>query len=169
MERGAKVIKEPWEESDENGKVTFASIQTVCYIIPSYLLTWPRSSQFCHHAIYRPTQFYHQFTSHIFPNKISVLPTSFRKSVRCTSHSHPPAPPPTRHGPWSVIILRCKGLFFIYIALLFFLIKYGEVNHTFVERKDYSGDFLPGYKKQTLADPILKNLYVHIICNCTYQ
>ena len=30
MNRGAKVVKEPWEESDENGSVTFATIQTVC-------------------------------------------------------------------------------------------------------------------------------------------
>ena len=30
MSRGAKVVKEPWEESDENGKVVFATIQTVC-------------------------------------------------------------------------------------------------------------------------------------------
>ena len=30
MNRGAQVVKEPWEESDENGKVIFASIQTVC-------------------------------------------------------------------------------------------------------------------------------------------
>jgi hypothetical protein len=30
VNRGAQVVKEPWEESDENGKVIFASIQTVC-------------------------------------------------------------------------------------------------------------------------------------------
>jgi 4-hydroxyphenylpyruvate dioxygenase len=30
VNRGAKVVKEPWEESDENGSVTFATIQTVC-------------------------------------------------------------------------------------------------------------------------------------------
>ena len=76
-------------------------------------------------------------------------------------HPLPPSStPPPPHRTWS---LKCYNFkiqrtFFIYIALLFFLIKYGEVNHTFVERKDYSGDFLPGYKKQTLADPILKNL-----------
>ncbi len=27
--RGAKVIREPWEESDEGGTVTFATVQTV--------------------------------------------------------------------------------------------------------------------------------------------
>lgn len=63
VSRGAKVVKEPWEESDENGKVIFASIQT-----------------------------------------------------------------------------------------------YGEVCHTFVERTDYKGDFLPGFKKPTIDDPLLKTL-----------
>jgi 4-hydroxyphenylpyruvate dioxygenase len=28
--RGAKVVKEPWEETDKDGTVTFATIQTVC-------------------------------------------------------------------------------------------------------------------------------------------
>lgn len=63
VNRGAQVVKEPWEESDENGKVIFASIQT-----------------------------------------------------------------------------------------------YGEVCHTFVERKDYKGNFLPGYKKPAFEDPLLKTL-----------
>ncbi|XP_028415179.1 4-hydroxyphenylpyruvate dioxygenase-like [Dendronephthya gigantea] len=63
VNRGAKVVKEPWEEEDENGKVIFASIQT-----------------------------------------------------------------------------------------------YGEVCHTFVERKDYKGLFLPGYKEPTFEDPLLKTL-----------
>ena len=36
MSRGAKVVKEPWEESDENGKVVFASIQTVCVDILNF-------------------------------------------------------------------------------------------------------------------------------------
>ena len=38
-ERGAKVIREPWEESDENGTVRFAIVQTVidnCFILPIY-------------------------------------------------------------------------------------------------------------------------------------
>ena len=75
--RGAKVVKEPWEETDENGTVTFATIQT-----------------------------------------------------------------------------------------------YGEVCHTFVERKDYKGPFLPGYNKPTFDDPLLKilppigiNFIDHIVGN----
>lgn len=32
-ERGAKVIHEPWEESDANGTVRFATVQTVTYKI----------------------------------------------------------------------------------------------------------------------------------------
>lgn len=63
VNRGAKVIREPWEESDEGGKVIFASIQT-----------------------------------------------------------------------------------------------YGEVTHTFVERKNYTGDFLPGFKKRAIGDQLLKIL-----------
>ena len=38
MNRGAEVVKEPWEESDENGQVMFASIQTVCALIFSQAL-----------------------------------------------------------------------------------------------------------------------------------
>ena len=75
--RGAKVVKEPWEETDEYGTVTFATIQT-----------------------------------------------------------------------------------------------YGEVCHTFVERKGYKGPFLPGYSKPTFEDPLLKilppigiNFIDHIVGN----
>ena len=34
MERGAKGVREPWEETDDNGTVVFAVVQTVsegCY------------------------------------------------------------------------------------------------------------------------------------------
>ncbi len=33
MERGAKGVKEPWEESDKDGTVTFAVIKTVRYFL----------------------------------------------------------------------------------------------------------------------------------------
>ena len=36
---------------------------------------------------------------------------------------------------------------------------YGDTTHTFVERKDYKGEFLPGYKPHPLiGDPLLKDL-----------
>ncbi|XP_063967631.1 4-hydroxyphenylpyruvate dioxygenase-like [Lytechinus pictus] len=63
VKRGAIVLRQPWEESDENGTVTFAQIQT-----------------------------------------------------------------------------------------------YGETIHTFLERKGYSGLFLPGYKKPLYSDPLLASL-----------
>ena len=63
-ERGAKVVKEIWEESDENGKVRFATVQT-----------------------------------------------------------------------------------------------YGDTTHTFVDRSQYNGQFLPGYKVHPMCeDPLLKTL-----------
>ena len=34
VERGGISVREPWEESDENGTVTFATVQTVANIIP---------------------------------------------------------------------------------------------------------------------------------------
>ncbi|KXJ14765.1 4-hydroxyphenylpyruvate dioxygenase [Exaiptasia diaphana] len=63
VKRGAKSVREPWEESDDDGKVTFATVQT-----------------------------------------------------------------------------------------------YGDVTHTFVERKDYKGIFLPGYKKTMQEDKLLAKL-----------
>lgn len=36
---------------------------------------------------------------------------------------------------------------------------YGDTTHTFVERKAYNGDFLPGYKPHPMiGDPLLKDL-----------
>lgn len=35
---------------------------------------------------------------------------------------------------------------------------YGDTTHTFVERTDYSGLFLPGYKKPLFVDPLLETL-----------
>lgn len=32
IERGAKGVKEPWEEADSSGIVTFAVVQTVSYV-----------------------------------------------------------------------------------------------------------------------------------------
>lgn len=63
-EKGAKIVKEIWEESDENGKVRFGTVQT-----------------------------------------------------------------------------------------------YGDTTHTFVEKSDYKGEFLPGYQPHPMiGDPILTNL-----------
>ena len=30
IESGAKSVREPWTESDDNGTITFATVQTVC-------------------------------------------------------------------------------------------------------------------------------------------
>ncbi|XP_033119366.1 4-hydroxyphenylpyruvate dioxygenase-like isoform X3 [Anneissia japonica] len=35
---------------------------------------------------------------------------------------------------------------------------YGDTTHTFVERSDYNGCFLPGYRRSTEVDPLLTNL-----------
>lgn len=32
--------------------------------------------------------------------------------------------------------------------------QYGDTVHTFIERKNYRGEFLPGYAKTTLVDPL---------------
>ena len=37
---------------------------------------------------------------------------------------------------------------------------YGDTEHTFVERKNYKGVFLPGYKAYQHADPLSKILCV---------
>lgn len=36
VDRGAKVIREPWEESDSDGTVTYAAVQTVSFMDNSY-------------------------------------------------------------------------------------------------------------------------------------
>lgn len=35
---------------------------------------------------------------------------------------------------------------------------YGDTTHTFVERKDYKGSFLPGFKPHTYSEPLNKLL-----------
>ncbi len=35
---------------------------------------------------------------------------------------------------------------------------YGDTTHTFVERSDYRGLFLPGYEKLKFEDPLMKTL-----------
>ncbi|KAK3595748.1 hypothetical protein CHS0354_025377 [Potamilus streckersoni] len=35
---------------------------------------------------------------------------------------------------------------------------YGDTTHTLIDRKDYKGFYLPGYKKPTYQDPLLKQL-----------
>lgn len=36
---------------------------------------------------------------------------------------------------------------------------YGDTIHTFVERKNYRGTFLPNYHKVQIDDPLLEVLY----------
>lgn len=35
---------------------------------------------------------------------------------------------------------------------------YGDTTHTFIDRSNYKGWFLPGYKKVSPEDPLLKTL-----------
>ena len=39
-------------------------------------------------------------------------------------------------------------------------LQYGDTTHTFVDRANYSGLFLPGYKPPMHPDPLLDILYV---------
>ena len=38
------------------------------------------------------------------------------------------------------------------------LSTYGDLTHTLIERCDYKGEFLPGYKKHYLKDPLEDSL-----------
>ena len=45
-----------------------------------------------------------------------------------------------------------------------FPLQYADTTHTFVERSNYKGLFLPGFKKPLLDDMLLKTLCVHVPC-----
>ena len=53
--------------------------------------------------------------------------------------------------------------FKLIIFLLLSIVQYGDTTHTLVERTNYKGIFLPGFKEPFVKDTLLPTLLVNFI------
>nr|CAD7576322.1 unnamed protein product [Timema californicum] len=124
-ERGAKILRDIWEERDEDGTVRFAQVQTED---PKEIRMIKKLSQM-------------NSTGDI-PQEDKSYATLLTKLAVCTVSC-----PPCKGKPRLDMFKRSS-------ETQLYMFQYGDTTHTFVDRSQYKGSFLPGYHKPLLEDPL---------------